>query len=52
MYTAEEVQKAWLAIFPELVKKGYQLDEARPILERYKTEMVEKLFCEICVPIH
>ncbi|MCB2309140.1 GyrI-like domain-containing protein [Clostridium estertheticum] len=51
-HTTEEVQKAWLAIFPELFKKGYQLDEARPILERYKTEMVRKHFCEICVPIH
>jgi len=51
-HTAEEVQKAWLAIFPELFKKGHQLDESRPILERYKTEMVKNHFCEICVPIH
>ena len=51
-HTTEEVQKAWVAIFPELFKKGYQLDEARPILERYKNEMVKNHFCEICVPIH
>ncbi|MBX4265625.1 AraC family transcriptional regulator [Clostridium estertheticum] len=51
-HTAEEVQKAWLAIFPELFKRGHQLDESRPILERYKIEMVKNHFCEICVPIN
>ena len=51
-HTAEEVQKAWLAIFPELFKKGHQQDETRPILERYKAEMVKNHYCEICVPIH
>lgn len=51
-HTAEEVQKAWLAIFLELLKQGYQLDETRPILERYKNEMVKNHYCEICVPIH
>jgi|LGOV01.1.fsa_nt_gb DNA gyrase inhibitor GyrI len=50
-HTADAVQKAWLALFSELSKKGYQLDEARPILERYKNEMVKYHFCEICVPI-
>jgi len=51
-HTAEEVQKAWLSIFPELLKQGYQLDETRPILERYKAQMVKNHYCEICVPIH
>jgi len=50
-HTAEEVQKAWLAIFPELFNQGYQLDETRPILERYKAEMVKNHYCEICVLI-
>ena len=50
-HTAEAVQKAWLAIFPELLKQGFQFDEARPILERYIVEMVNKHFCEIYVPI-
>ncbi|WP_298846338.1 AraC family transcriptional regulator [Clostridium sp.] len=51
-HTAEEVQKAWLTIFPGLFKKGYQMDETRPILERYKTEMIKEHYCEICVPIY
>ena len=50
-HTAEAVQKAWFEIFPELLKQGFQFDEARPILERYIVEMVNNHFCEICVPI-
>lgn len=50
-HTAEAVQKAWVEIFPELLRQGYQFDEARPILERYRVEMVNNHYCEICVPI-
>lgn len=50
-HTAEAVQKAWGDIFPELFKLGLQYDEARPILERYKGELVRNHYCEICVPI-
>ncbi|MBU5331607.1 MAG: GyrI-like domain-containing protein [Anaerocolumna aminovalerica] len=51
-HTAEAVQKAWLSIFPELFKQGLQLDETRPILERYQTKLLKEHYCEICVPIH
>ncbi len=51
-HTAEAVQKAWIEIFPELLRQGYQFDETRPILERYRVEMVNNHYCEICVPIH
>lgn len=51
-HTAEAVQKAWLAIFPELYKHNYQTDETRPILERYKSNLVKDHYCEICVPIY
>ncbi|MEH7126122.1 GyrI-like domain-containing protein [Bacillus sp. JJ1773] len=50
-HTAEAVQKAWIDIFPELSRQGYQFDEARPILERYVVKMVKNHLCEICVPI-
>jgi DNA gyrase inhibitor GyrI len=50
-HTAEAVQKAWAEIFPELSNQGYPLDETRPILERYRVEMVNNHYCEICVPI-
>lgn len=51
-HTSEAIQKAWLVIFQELFKQNYQLDETRPILERYKTKLVHEHYCEICVPIH
>jgi len=51
-HTVEAVKKAWIEIFPELLKQGYQFDETRPILERYIVEMVNNQYCEICVPIY
>lgn len=51
-HTAEAVQKAWIDIFPELSRRGYQFDESRPIIERYIVQMVNNHYCEICVPIY
>lgn len=50
-HTAKAVQQAWIDIFPELLGQGYQLDEKRPIMERYKVDMVNNHYCEICVPV-
>lgn len=50
-HTAEAIQNAWLGIFPELSRQGYQLDLARPIIERYAVQMVQNHRCEICVPV-
>lgn len=46
------VQKAWANLFGELMKKHYVLDDTRPIIERYKSQMVKEHLCEICVPIY
>ena len=51
-HTVEAVQKAWSDIFPELLRQGYQFDEARPIIERYIVKMVNNHYCEICVPVY
>lgn len=51
VHTAEAVQKAWNEIFTELFKHNYQLDETRPILERYRAKLLKEHYCEICVPI-
>jgi len=51
-HTAEAVQQAWIDIFPELLRQGYQFDETRPIIERYIVAMVNDHYCEICVPIY
>lgn len=50
-HTTEAVQKAWIDIFPELSRQGYQFDKTRPIMERYIVQMVNNHHCEICVPI-
>ncbi|MEI8199100.1 MAG: GyrI-like domain-containing protein [Eubacteriales bacterium] len=50
-HTAEAIQKAWGEIFPALSESGCFPDTARPVLERYATELVEQHLCEICVPI-
>jgi len=51
-HTAEAVQKAWIKIFPELLSLGYQIDDTRPIIERYDVRMVNNHLCEICVPVN
>lgn len=50
-HTAEAVQRAWDGIFPELVRQGLVIDESRPVLERYRKELVSSHYCEICIPI-
>ena len=50
-HTAADIQKAWNVIFPELESQGYQIDYAKPIMERYIPGMVKKHLCEICVPV-
>ncbi len=50
-HTAEAVQKAWLDIYPELIRHAHAPDASRPVLERYATHMVKNHLCEICVPV-
>ena len=50
-HTPEAIQEVWADIFPELHRLGYQLDDTRPIIERYAARRVNAHLCEICVPI-
>lgn len=50
-HTADEVTRFWETISEIMAQEKQQIDESRPVLERYKTELVEKGFCEFCVPI-
>lgn len=45
------MQKAWMEIFSELSKRNYEFNDRRPIIERYAMQMINKHYCEICVPI-
>jgi DNA gyrase inhibitor GyrI len=50
IHTSEAIQKAYMEIFPNILKKGLKI-AGKPIIERYSIGMVENNFCEICVPI-
>ena len=50
-HTIDAMQKAWMEIFPELLKRNYELDNRRPLFERYAIQVINKHYCEICVPI-
>ncbi|MGG2067563.1 AraC family transcriptional regulator [Bacillus sp. S14(2024)] len=49
-HTAEDIQKAYVDIFPALQSNGYQIDN-KPILERYTGDTINNPYCEICVPV-
>ncbi|MEF3355896.1 GyrI-like domain-containing protein [Paenibacillus sp. GYB006] len=49
-HTAEDIQKAWNQIFPAIQSGGYLMDN-KPVLERYKGDMILDDYCEICVPV-
>jgi DNA gyrase inhibitor GyrI len=51
LHTADEVGRFWGAIGDILAQEQQQIDDSRPILERYQIELVEKGFCEFCIPI-
>ena len=50
-HTAAAVGAAWEMCFSELERLGYGLDETRPVMERYQKSLVERHFCELCVPV-
>lgn len=50
-HTAEAVQRAWDEVFLVLDAFGFKLDKTRPVLERYSMELVERHYCELCVPV-
>ncbi|RED75260.1 AraC family transcriptional regulator [Cohnella phaseoli] len=50
-HTSEAVQQAWAAIFPALQSGGYRMDDNKPIIERYRGELLKEGYCELCVPI-
>jgi DNA gyrase inhibitor GyrI len=51
LHTVDEVRRFWGAIGDVLAQEKRQIDENRPILERYQIGLVEEGFCEFCVPV-
>lgn len=50
-HTAEAVKQAWEEVFRQLFAERYIPDSSRPILERYKAELIERHLCEFCIPV-
>ncbi|WP_349948917.1 hypothetical protein [Lacrimispora sp. BS-2] len=50
-HTAEAMKQAWGAVFQQLFTENHVPDPSRPVLERYKAELLERHLCEICIPI-
>lgn len=50
-HTAEAVGKAWNTIFSAISSEGCQLDDDRPMMERYNFKLLKEHYCELCVPI-
>ena len=50
-HTADAIQQAWQFIFKKAQEAGYRIDETRVVVERYRQELVDNHFCELCVPI-
>ncbi|OMF61940.1 GyrI-like domain-containing protein [Paenibacillus sp. FSL R5-0766] len=49
-HTAEAIQQAWNMIIPHLQTSGYRMDN-KPVIERYRWELLNQHWCEICVPV-
>ncbi|MFH8217595.1 GyrI-like domain-containing protein [Streptomyces sp. NPDC018057] len=50
-HTAEGLAHAWAGLFDGLAAQSLTFDTARPVLERYRPDMLARDLCEICVPV-
>ena len=50
-HTEEAVANFWSSSGESLSELNYIFDESRLILERYKNSLIQKGYCEFCVPI-
>ena len=50
-HTAEDVQYFWEKITKTITNTDQEATFGAPILERYKFALVEKGFCEFCIPL-
>ena len=50
-HTPAGVQSLWQSSFAALAELGIAPVPTRPVLERYRPELLEQGLCEICIPI-
>ena len=50
-HTAKGVQFLWQEGFIALPELGFCPDPARPVMERYRPELLAQGLCELCIPV-
>ena len=50
-HTPEGVQALWQDSFAALPELGFCPDPARPVMERYRPELLAQGLCELCIPV-
>ncbi|MFE6866158.1 GyrI-like domain-containing protein [Kitasatospora sp. NPDC057692] len=50
-HTAEGLAQAWARLFDRLAAQGLVFDDTRPVVERYRPDLLARHLCEICVPV-
>ena len=51
LHTVDDIKFFWGTIEEALARENRQIDDSRPVLERYQIELVEKGYCEFCIPV-
>jgi DNA gyrase inhibitor GyrI len=51
VHTSEEVQRFWGNIADKMMLQKREIDFSRSVLERYKSELIERGLCEFCIPV-
>ena len=50
-HTPEGVRDLWNGSFTGLAELGFRPDQARPVMERYRPELLAQGLCELCIPV-
>ena len=50
-HTPEGVQSLWQTAFTALPELGFTPDPGRPVMERYRPELLAQGVCELCIPV-
>ena len=50
-HTPEGVRDLWNGSFTGLAELGFRPDQARPVMERYRPELLTRGLCELCIPV-
>ena len=50
-HSAYAMELFWSHLYENMEKAGVTIDETRPVMERYRLDLLERGCCEFCVPV-